>query len=122
VWVDYVRLYLPSQVPGPTLAAAPLSIKAGRAGTSALDLNSAGGSGRVYLSCSGAPPHSSCAVSPTVVDFSDMGRQSATVTVSTRSGFGPNAQVTAAGSYAVAVTAVTVSGDTSTLSIPLRVN
>jgi len=56
------------------------------------------------------------------VDFSDMGRQSATVTVSTRSGFGPNAQVTAAGSYAVAVTAVTVSGDTSTLSIPLRVN
>jgi len=122
VWVDYVRLYLPSQVPGPTLAAAPLSIKAGRAGTSALDLNSVGGSGRVYLSCSGAPPHSSCAVSPTVVDFSDMGRQSATVTVSTRSGFGPNAQVTAAGSYAVAVTAVTVSGDTSTLSIPLRVN
>ena len=122
VWVDYVRLYLPSQVPGPTLAAAPLSIKAGRAGTSTLDLNSVGGSGRVYLSCSGAPPHSSCAVSPSVVDFSDMGRQSATVTVSTRSGFGPSAQVTAAGSYAVAVTAVTVSGDTSALSIPLRVN
>jgi beta-glucanase (GH16 family) len=122
VWVDYVRLYLPNQVPGPTLAAPPLSIKAGRAGTSALDLNSVGGSGRVYLSCSGAPAHSSCAVSPTVVDFSDMARPSATVTVSTRSGFGPSAQVTAAGSYAVAVTAVTVSGDTSTLSIPLRVN
>jgi beta-glucanase (GH16 family) len=92
VWVDYVRLYLPSQVPGPTLAAAPLSIKAGRSGTSTLDLNSVGGSGRVYLSCAGAPAHSSCAVSPTVVDFSDMGRQSATVTVSTRSGFGPSAR------------------------------
>ena len=41
VWVDYVRLYLPSQVPGPTLSAPPLSITAGRAGTSALDLSSA---------------------------------------------------------------------------------
>ena len=51
-----------------------------------------------------------------------MGRQSATLTVSTKSGFGPSAQVTAPGSYAVAVTAVTVSGDTSSLSVPLRVN
>ena len=122
VWVDYVRLYLPSQVPGPTLSAPPLSITAGGAGTSALELSSLVGSGRVYLSCSGAPPRSSCAVSPTVVDFSDLGRQSATLTVSTRSGFGPSAQVTAPGSYAVAVTAVTVSGDTSSLSVPLRVN
>jgi len=122
VWVDYVRLYLPSQVPGPTLSAAPLSIAAGRAGTSALELSSLVGSGRVYLSCSGAPPRSSCAVSPTVVDFSDLARQSATLTVSTKSGFGPSAQVTAPGSYAVTVTAVTVSGDTSSLSVPLRVN
>lgn len=122
VWVDYVRLYLPSQVPGPALSASPLSIAAGRAGTSALDLRAVGGSGRVYLSCSGAPKHSSCALSPSVVDFSDMGRQSATLTVSTKSGFGPHAQVTVPGSYAVAVTAVTVSGDTSTLSVPLRVN
>src|SRR5262249_12751137 len=120
-WVDYVRLYLPSQVPGPTLSAPPPSIKAARAGTSSLSLNSVGGSGRVYLSCSGPPPHSSCALSPSVVDFSDTGRQSATLTVSTRSGFGANAQVTVPGSYAVAVTAVTVSGDTSTLSVPLRV-
>ena len=42
--------------------------------------------------------------------------------MSTKSGFGPSAQVTVPGSYAVAVTAVTVSGDTSTLSVPLRVN
>ena len=122
VWVDYVRLYLPSQVAGPALSASPLSIKAGRAGTSSLDLTSALGSGRVYLSCSGAPKHSSCALSPSVVDFSDTGKQSATLTVSTRSGFGPNAQVTVPGSYAVAVSAVTVSGDTSTLSVPLLVN
>jgi beta-glucanase (GH16 family) len=122
VWVDYVRLYVPSQVPGPTLSAPPLSIKAGRAGTSSLQLSSIGGSGRVYLSCSGAPSHSSCALSPSVVDFSDTGRQSATLTVSTRSGFGPHTQVTAPGRYAVAVTAVTVSGDTSMLSVPLQVN
>jgi len=122
VWVDYVRFYRPSQVPGPTLSASPLSIKAGRAGTSTIELNAAAGSGRVYLSCSGAPLQSSCSVSPAVVDFSDLGRQSATLTVSTRSGFGANAQVTVPGSYAVAMTAVTVSGDTSTLSVPLRVN
>ena len=36
--------------------------------------------------------------------------------------FRANAQVTVPGSYAVAVSAVTVSGDTSTLSVPLRVN
>jgi beta-glucanase (GH16 family) len=122
VWVDYVRLYLPSQVPGPSLSASPLSVKAGRAGTSSLDLTSALGTGRAYLSCAGAPKHSSCALSPSVVDFSDTGKQSATLTVNTKSGFGPNAQVTAPGSYAVAVSAVTVSGDTSTLSVPLRVN
>ena len=71
VWVDYVRLYLPGQVPGPTLSAAPLSITAGRAGRARVELSSVVGSGRVYLSCSGAPPRSSCTVSPTVVDFSD---------------------------------------------------
>jgi beta-glucanase (GH16 family) len=122
MWVDYVRLYLPSQVRGPALSAAPVSIKAGRAGTSSLALSSALGSGRVYLSCSGAPKHASCALSPSVVDFSDTGTQSATLTVGTKSGWGPNAQVTVPGSYAVAVTAVTVSGDTSTVSVPLRVN
>ena len=121
VWVDYVRLYVPTQVPGPALSASPLAIAAGRAGTSSLDLSSVAGSGRVYLSCSGAPRHASCALSPSVVDFSDAGRQSALLTVSTRSGFGPKAQVTVPGSYAVAVTAVTVSGDSSTLSVPLRV-
>jgi hypothetical protein len=56
------------------------------------------------------------------VDFSEAGTQSATLSVSTRSGFGPSAPITALGSYAVAVTAVTVSGDTSTLSVPLLVN
>jgi len=122
VWVDYVRLYVPSQVPGPALSAPPLSINAGRAGTTLLDLSTVAGSGRVYLSCSGVPAHCSCTVSPTVVDFSDLGRQSATLTVSTRSGFGPNAQIAAPGSYAVALSAVTVSGDISTLSVPLRVN
>jgi beta-glucanase (GH16 family) len=122
LWVDYVRLYLPSHVPGPALSASPLSIKAGQAGTSPLDLSSAAGSGRVYLSCSGAPKHSSCTLSPSVVEFSAAGRQSATLTVSTKSGSGPSAQVTVPGSYAVAVTAVTVSGDTSTLNVPLRVN
>jgi beta-glucanase (GH16 family) len=121
MWVDYVRLYLPSQVPGPTLSASPLSIPSGGAGTSALELSSVGGAGRVYLSCAGAPQHSSCALSPSVVDFGDTGRQSATLTVRTKSGFGPNAQVTVPGTYAVAVTAVTVSGDTSALSVPLRV-
>jgi beta-glucanase (GH16 family) len=122
VWVDYVRLYQPSQVPGPTLSAPSLSIKGGRAGTTSVSLNSVVGTGRVYLSCSGAPMHSSCTLNPAVVDFSDMATQSATLAVSTKSGFGPNAQITAPGSYSVAVTAFTVSGDTSTLRVPLSVN
>jgi hypothetical protein len=122
VWVDYVRLYVPSQVPGPALSATPLSVTAGRAATSALELRSVAGSGRVYLSCSGAPAHSSCAVNPAVVDFSELAAQSAILSVSTRAGFGPTAQVTPPGSYAVTVTAVTVSGDTSSVSVPLRVN
>ena len=117
VWVDYVRLYLPSQVPGPTLSAPPLSIPAG--GRDERDrAELAVGSGRVYLSCAGAPAFS-CAVSRRG-GLQRPGRQSATLTVSTRSGFGPSAQVTAPGSYAVAVSAVTVSGDTSSLSVPLR--
>ena len=84
--------------------------------------SSALGSGRVYLSCSGAPNHASCALSPSVVDFTDRATQSATLTIGTKSGLGPNAQVALPGSYAVTVKAVTVSGDTSTVSVPLRVN
>ena len=122
VWVDYVRIYQPGQIPGPSLSASPLSIKAGSAGTTAVNFKSVGGTGRVYLSCTGAPTHSSCTLNPAVVDFSATGAPSARLRVDTKSGFGPSAQVTAPGSYAVAVTAVTVSGDTSTLSVPLLVN
>jgi hypothetical protein len=105
---------------GPALSASPLSIKAGRAGTNSLDDLGLGLGPRLPLVLRRAEAFFLCA-QPSVVD-SATGKQSATLTVSTKSGFGPNAQVTVPGSYAVAVSAVTVSGDTATLSVPLRVN
>jgi beta-glucanase (GH16 family) len=121
VLVDYVRLYKPSQVPGPKLSGAPLSVKAGRTVTTPVTLTSAVGSGRVYVSCSGAPESSSCSLSSAVVDFSNTGSETVTLTVATQSGFGSDALLAAPGSYTLAVTAVTISGDTSMTSVPLLI-
>ena len=135
--VDYVRWYKPSAVAGPTMSAAPISVKSGGAGSARLSLNSTNGTGRVYLSCTTTAPKATCSINSGdvlnayTVDFSKTGRGSATLNLTTiantpglpksRSGNG-----TSPGNYAVTVSSYTVSNTSgnpdSVLSIPLTVN
>ena len=87
--VDYVRVYTPSAIAGPTMTGPAISVTAGQTGTSTLNLNSIAGSGRVYLSCTTTAPKATCAVNsadklnPHTVDFSQSATGAATVTVTT---------------------------------------
>jgi beta-glucanase (GH16 family) len=82
--VDYVRVYKPAAVPGPTMTAASMNVTAGGSGTSALNLTSTAGTGKVYLTCSNAPTNSTCTISPNYVDFTSSATATATVSLATQ--------------------------------------
>ncbi len=83
--VDYVRVYQPSAVPGPTMSGTPVTVTAGQTGNSTLSLSSTSGTGRMYLSCATTAPKTTCTVQSSdplnayTVDFSNA--TSATVNV-----------------------------------------
>jgi beta-glucanase (GH16 family) len=90
--VDYVRQYLPSQVPAPQLSQpAAMTLKAGATSgnTTTLNLTQTLGTGRVTFSCTTTAPKASClvtssdAVNQYTVDFSNASSATATVTVTT---------------------------------------
>ena len=87
--VDYVRWYNPSPIAGPTMSAAPISVKAGSGGSSAISLNSSSGTGRVYLSCTTTAPKATCSINSSdalnqyTVDFSKSASGNATLNVTT---------------------------------------
>jgi beta-glucanase (GH16 family) len=116
--VDYVRVYRASTVPGPRMSAKRLALRVGETGTSTVRLSSASGTPRVALSCSGAPENATCTLNPPVVDFSTTGDQTTTLRLATapRGAGHPEA---APGDYRLRVTAITVSGDTSSVEVPV---
>jgi beta-glucanase (GH16 family) len=87
--VDYVRVYTAASVTAPAMTAPPISVTAGQSASSTITLNSAAGSGRVYLSCSTNAPKAACAISSAdplnqfTVDFSSASSATADVSVST---------------------------------------
>lgn len=89
IQVDYVRVYTPSAVAGPSMTAPAMNVSAGQSGTSTVSLNSTAGSGRVYLTCATNAPKATCSVgsndalNPYTVDFSQSATGTATVTVTT---------------------------------------
>jgi len=122
ILVDYVRSYQAAPVPAPILEAPPISVAAGQAGTSRIGLTEPMGAGRVYVACSDAPAHATCSLSTSVVDFTATGTATDILTITTKAGAGPTTLVTPAGRYALTVTAISVSGEISRLSIPLTVS
>lgn len=122
ILVDYVRAYQAAPVPAPTLAAPPIRVKAGQAGTSIIRLSEPVGAGRVYVSCSGAPAYATCSLNTAVVDFTTTGVDTAILTITTKASSGTGPLVTPPGRYALTVTATSVSGETSRLSVPLTVS
>jgi len=121
--VDYVRVYKPSDENGPTMSASPISVKGGSTGSTPLRLTSRLGSGYVFLTCSAASSNAACSIDTSnslngaVVDFSNVATQIAKVTLTV-----PANSSAASGIGPITVSAYTVSGDKSTLSIPVERN
>ncbi len=120
--VDYVRYYKPAPVAGPAITASAIAVRAGETASSTVRLTSTLGTGRVSLSCGGAPAAAACTLSPSVADFTNASTQTATLTLSTSSSSGPSRLVAAAGRYRLKLGAVTVSGDRSFADVPVTVS
>jgi hypothetical protein len=116
-------------------------VKSGGAGSATISLNSTNGTGRVYLSCTTTAPQATCSINSgdvlntSTVDFSQTGRGSATVKLTTIANTpantpglpkGGSGNGTSPGNYAVTLRSYTVSNTSgnpdSVLSIPLTVN
>ena len=119
--IDYVRVYKIPQIPGPVMKAEPVVLWTGSSGGTMLSLSSRGETGRVYLSCSGAPVNTSCSLATHAADFTDSPKQKVAVSIATGSTSGAEQYVTPPGDYALTVTAQTMSGATSSVVIPLRI-
>jgi beta-glucanase (GH16 family) len=122
ILVDYVRSYQPMPVPAPALLATPISVTAGQAGTSRIRLSGPIGPGRLYLACSGAPAYSTCSLNTSVVDPTITGGDAAILTIATKANSGKGRVGTPPGAYMLMVTATSVSGEISRLSITLTVS
>lgn len=87
--VDYVRVYMASPVPAPSMSAPSISVTAGQSGSGTISLTSITGSGRVYLACTTNAPKASCAIQSLdplnqyTVDFSLAASAKAMVSVTT---------------------------------------
>jgi beta-glucanase (GH16 family) len=122
--VDYVRVYNAGRVDAPKMSSAPLKAAGGEASSTIIHLSSAGETGFVFLACGMEVPGSTCSVdtgnvlNASVVDFRSGDSQTAKINVTSRNL--PNrGDVTAARAHAT-VTAYTVSGEPSSILIPIE--
>lgn len=118
--VDYVRDYVPSTIPAPSLTVAgSLIVKAGATSGNSMSMSVANstGTGRVALACTTTAPKASCVVTSAdtvnkhTVDFSNVSQVNATVTVTTAANtqHGGKSNGTTPGTYSVTVNAFTES-------------
>jgi beta-glucanase (GH16 family) len=119
--VDYVRVYRIPQVSAPAIQWQPVEVKAGSSVASVISLRARNYSGKVHLSCSIEPAAAACALATSVVDFSSTLAQDDSLTISTDF-FSDNGKVVAPpGRYKMTITATTISGDHSQLTVPFEI-
>ena len=119
--VDYVRAYAIPPVAAPSIEWQPVPVKAGSSVASIVTLHAQGFSGRVHLTCQMEPATASCGLATSVVNFSDTLSQEDTLTIGTDS-YGEHGRLVAPpGRYKVTITATTISGDHSQLTVPFEV-
>lgn len=119
--VDYVRVYRIPPVHAPTINWQPVEVKAGSATASTVALRLQSYAGRVRVGCTTDSPAVSCSLATPVLNFSDTVSQEDTLTLSTDS-FTEKGRVTAPpGRYHVTITATTISGDRSQVTMPFEV-
>lgn len=76
---------------------------------------------RVHLACSTVPATATCVLATPVVNFSNTLSQEDTLTISTDSFTEKGRMVASPGHYKVTITATTMSGDRSQLTMPFEV-
>jgi beta-glucanase (GH16 family) len=121
VLVDYVRVYKIPTVPAPRIQWQPAPVKAGSSVASMISLHADNYSGRVHLACATEPATASCALATSVVDFSTTLSQEDSLTISTDFFTDKGRVVASPGRYKMTITATTVSGDRSQLTVPFEV-
>ena len=120
VVVDYVRVYkLTTAAPSLDWTAVPL--KVGTVASSPLILHGQKGTGRVYVSCSTEPATTGCVLDASTVDFSSADTQSDMVTLSTDTLSHEGTATAKPGMYKLTLTATTISGDRSQVTVPFEV-
>jgi beta-glucanase (GH16 family) len=120
--VDYVRVYKASRVEAPKMSSGPLKVRGAR--SAILELHSAGEAGLVFLACETKIPGIGCSVdtanplNAAVVDFRSGRSQEAKIIVTSDNS--SHQGDAAAAKTSLTVTAYTVSGEQSSLSIPIE--
>ena len=121
--VDYVRQYLPSAVPAPTLSpSGNITVTAGATtgNSTTMTVSNPSCTGRVAFSCTTTAPKASCVVTSAdplnkyTVDFSSATSESTTVTVTTTANSPHRKNGTPPGSYTVTVNSFTESSSDAT--------
>jgi len=122
--VDYVRVYKASRVEAPKMSAASFKAVGGRGSSTIVVLHSAGETGSVFLACELEVADSKCcvdtgnALNPSVVDFRSGPSQGAKIIV-THSNVSRRDDPAISSAHAT-VTAYTVSGEQSSIAIPIE--
>jgi beta-glucanase (GH16 family) len=119
--VDYIRVYKIPRVPAPAIQWQPVEVNAGSSVPSVITLHAQDYSGRVHLSCSVEPATAACALATSVVDLSRTLSQDDSLTISTNLFTEKGLVVAPAGRYKLTITATTISGDHSQLTVPFEV-
>jgi beta-glucanase (GH16 family) len=119
--VDYVRVYKIPPVPAPAIQWQPVDVKAGASVASVITLHAHEYAGRVHVGCSIEPATAACSLASSVVDLSDTLSQDDSLTISTDFFSDKGRVVAPPGRYKITITATTISGDHSQLSVPFEV-
>ncbi len=119
--VDYVRAYQIPAVDAPAIQWQPVEVRAGSSAASIITLHAPVYSGRVHLACSVEPATAACSLAASVVDLSDTLSQDDSVTLSTDLFSEKGRMVAPPGRYKLTLTATTISGNRSQLTVPFVV-
>jgi beta-glucanase (GH16 family) len=119
--VEYVRVYKIPTVPAPAIQWQPVQVSAGSSEASVITLHAQDYSGRVRLTCSVEPATAACTLASSIVDFSNTLSQDDSLTISTNQFTDKGRVVALPGRYKMTITATTISGDHSQLTVPFEV-
>jgi hypothetical protein len=98
-----------------------VEVNAGSSVASVISLHAQVYSGRVHLSCSVEPATAACALASSVVDLSSTLSQDDSLTISTDLFTEKGRMAAPPGRYKLTITATTISGDHSQLTVPFEV-